>query len=114
MSSIIFLFSKIKTLKTSLTVKYYNIDEIQNLNNLNHKDTLSPFHINTCFLLKNIEELQYLFDKTKINFDVIGMSESRIKKDKSHVNSINLKGYSYECCTTEYALVYKFVGLQEI
>ena len=35
-------------------------------------------------------------DKTKIDFDVTGISESRIKKDKSPLNSINLKGYSHK------------------
>ena len=39
--------------------------------------------------------------KTKIDFDLIGISESRIKKDKSPIKSINLKGYSDESCTAE-------------
>ena len=62
---------------------------------------MSLFHINTYSLPSNIEELQYLLDKTKIDFDIIGISESRIKKDKSPINSINLKSYSYESCPTE-------------
>ena len=33
----------------------------------------------TCSLPKNIEKLEYLLDKTKIDFDVIGISKS-IKK----------------------------------
>ena len=64
---------------------------------------MSLFHINTCSLSKNIEELEYLLDKTKIDFDVIGISESRIKKDKSAINSINLKGSSHVSCHTESA-----------
>ena len=59
---------------------------------------MSLFHINTCSLSKNVEELEYLRNKIKIDFDVIGISESRIKKDKSPINSINLKGYSHESC----------------
>ena len=105
MSLITFLLSKIKALKTSLTVSIMTLKVliIQGLNNLNHKNALSLFHINTCSLSKNIEELEYLLDKTKIDFDVIGISESRIKKDKSPINSINLKGYSHESCPTESA-----------
>ena len=61
-----------------MNCKYYDIEEIQSRNNLNHKNALS--HNNTCSLSKNIEELEYLLDKTKIDFDVIGISESRIKK----------------------------------
>ena len=64
---------------------------------------MSLFHINTCSLSKNIEELEYLLDKTKIDFAVIGISESRIKKDKSPTKSINLKDYSHESCPTESA-----------
>ena len=40
-----------------INCKYYDIEEIQSLNNLNHKNALSLFHINTCSLFKNIEEL---------------------------------------------------------
>ena len=47
--------------------------------------------------LKTMEELKYFLDKTKIDFDVIGITESRIKKNKSPINSLNLKDYSYEC-----------------
>ena len=64
---------------------------------------MSLFHINTCSLHKNIEEREYLLDKTKIDFDVIGISESRIEKDKAQINSINLKAYSHESCPTESA-----------
>ena len=69
-----------KNTESIINCKYYDIKEIQSLNNLNHKNALSLFHINTCSLSKNIEELEYLLDKTKIDFDVIGISESRIKK----------------------------------
>ena len=64
---------------------------------------MSLFHINTCSLPKNIEELKYFLDTTKIGFDVIGISESRIKNDKSPINSINLKGCSYESYPMEFA-----------
>ena len=64
---------------------------------------MSLFHINTCSLHKNIEEREYLLDKTKIDFDVTGISESRIEKDKTQISSINLKGYSHESCPTESA-----------
>ena len=65
---------------------------------------MSLFNFNTCSLPKNIEELEHQSDTTKIDFDVIGISESRIKKDKYPINSINLKGYSHESCPTESAV----------
>ena len=95
MNSTIFLLSIIKTLKISLTVSIISFD------NLNLKDDLSLFHINTCSLSKNIEEIEYLINKTKIGFHVIGISESRIKRDNCPISNINLKNYSYEFCLTE-------------
>ena len=64
---------------------------------------LSLFHINTYSVSRNIEELQYLLDKIKTGFDVIGISESHIKKYKSPINSINLKGFSHESCPAKSA-----------
>ena len=58
-----------------MSYKYYNTDEIQSISNLNHEVDLSLFHINTCSLFRNIEELKYVINKTKIDFDVIGISE---------------------------------------
>ena len=72
---------QIKDTENIINCKYCNVDEIQSINNLNHEDALSLFHINTCSLSKNIEEIEYFINKTKIDFDVIGISESRIKKN---------------------------------
>ena len=55
-----------KDTENIINCKYYNIDEIQNIYYLNHKYALSLFHINTCFLFKNIEEFEYLINKTKL------------------------------------------------
>ena len=84
-----------------INCKYYDIDEIQTLNKLNNKRTLSLFHINSCSLSKNIEDLEYLLNSTSINFDVIAISETRIVKGKTPVNSLNLMNYSHEFCPTE-------------
>ena len=79
MNSIIFLLSRIITLKITLTVSIVTLNEIQSISNLKQKDALSLFHLNTCPLSKNIEEREYLISKTLIDFDVIGISKSRIK-----------------------------------
>ena len=75
------------------------------LNNLNHKDTLNFFHINTWYPPKNIEELEYLLDKTKVDVDVIDINESSIKKENCPINGINLKDYSYESYPSESSAV---------
>ena len=84
-----------------INCKYYDIDEIQTLSKLNHKRTLSLFRINSCSLLKNIEYLEYLLNSTTINFNVIAISEARIFKRKTPVNSLNLMNYSHKFCPTE-------------
>ena len=84
-----------------INCKYYDIDEIQTLKKLNSKRTLSLFHINSCSLPKNIEDLEYLLNSTSINFDVIAISETRIVKGKTPVNSLDLMNYSHEFCPTE-------------
>ena len=61
---------------------------------------MSFFQINTCSPSKNIEELEYLI---KNGFDVVGIRESRIKKNNCPINSINVNEYSYDSCPTEYS-----------
>ena len=75
MSLIISLLIKIIT-ENIVSCKYYDIDEIQTLNKLNNKLTLSLFHVSSCSLSKNIEDLEYLLNSTSINFDVIAISET--------------------------------------
>ena len=91
-----------------INCKYYDIDEIQTLNKLNNKRTLSLFHINSCSLSKNIEDLEYLLNSTSINFDVIAISETRIVKDKTPVNSLNLMNYSHEFVLLNHRLEVRF------
>ena len=71
-----------------INCKYYDMDEIQTLNKLNNKCTLSLFHINSCSLSKNIDDLEYLLNSTSINFDVIAVSETRIIKGKAPVKKL--------------------------
>ena len=47
--------------------KYYDIDELQKLKIPNKENSLSLFHINSCSLNKNFEELQNLLQSTNIN-----------------------------------------------
>ena len=43
-----------KNTENIIKCKYYGIEETQCLNNLNHKNALCFFHINTCSLTKKI------------------------------------------------------------
>ena len=46
-----------KNTENIINCKYYD-SEIQSPSNLNQKNALSLFHINTCYLSQNIEELE--------------------------------------------------------
>ena len=57
--------------------------------------------INTCSLNKNFDDFQYLLSCTKNNFDIIGVTETRITTQLSLLNNLNLNNYSYEFTPTE-------------
>ena len=55
--------------------------------------SLSLFHINVCDLNKNFDDLQHL-NCTENFFDIIAISETRITKQVSLSNNLNLNNYS--------------------
>ena len=62
-----------------------------------HKNkSLSLFYINACSLNKNFDELQHLLSCTKTKFDIIVISTTRITKEVSLSNNLNLNNYSFE------------------
>ena len=76
--------------------KYYDIDELHQLKISNKEKSLSFFHINSCSLNKNFEELQKLLQSTNIQFDI-----TRITKNTSVTQNIELSNYSFEHNPTE-------------
>ena len=81
--------------------KYYDIDEMHNLKIPHKNKSLSLFHINACSLNKNFDDLQHLLSSTKKVFDIIAVSETRITKQVSLLNNLNLNHYSFEFTPTE-------------
>ena len=81
--------------------KYYDIDEMHNIEIPHKNKSLSLFHINACSLNKNFDDLQHLLSCTKRNFDIIAISEKRITKQVSLLNNLNLNNYSFEFTPTE-------------
>ena len=59
------------------------------------------FHMNTCSLSKNFDDLQYLLKTTNMNFDIIGIFETRIIKYINKISNINLNNYTFEFTPTE-------------
>ena len=84
-----------------INCKYFEIDDLKEAKNTINKNSLSLFHINASSISKHFDEFEHLLQSTKIDFDVIAVSESRIIKDKNSSRNINLLNYSYESCPTE-------------
>ena len=67
-----------------------------------HKNKLlSLFHINACSLNKNFNDLQHLLSCTKTKFGIIETIETRITRQVSLLNNLNLNNYSFEFTLTE-------------
>ena len=65
-----------------------DIDEIQKIKI--ESDLVSLFHINSCSLSKNFEDLECLLKATNKTFDLIAISESRILKDRNVFKNIDI------------------------
>ena len=76
--------------------KHYDIEEMHNIEIPHKNKSLSLFYINACFLNKNFNDLQRLLNCTKKNFDIIALSETRITKQVSLLNNLNLNNYYFE------------------
>ena len=81
--------------------KYHDIDELQQLKIPNQENSLSLFHIKSCSLNKNFEELQNLLQSKNINFEVIAITETRVPKNVSITQNFVLNNYSFEHIPTE-------------
>ena len=71
--------------------KYYDIEEMHNIEipHTHKNKSLSLFHINACSLNKNFDDLQHLLNCTKNFFDIIAISETKITKQVSLINTVS-------------------------
>ena len=81
--------------------KYYDVDEMHNTEIPHKNKPLSLFLINACSLNKNLDDLQYLLSFTQKLFDITAASETRITRNASLLNNLNLNNYSFEFTPTE-------------
>ena len=83
-----------------VTGKYYQVEEIPPLiSDLDNR--LSFFHLNISSLSFRFEELYTLLTSNNLEFDIICISEIRLKLNKTSLTSISLPGYNIEYTTTE-------------
>ena len=55
-----------------------------------HTNINTLFHINTCSLNKNFDDLEHRLCCTKAFFEIIAISETRIAKQVSLLNNLNI------------------------
>ena len=58
------------------------------------------FHVSTCSLSKNFDDLEYLLKTTNMNFDITAISETRITKNTNKLSNINLNNDAFEFTPT--------------
>ena len=70
--------------------KYFDIEEMCTIKIPHKNKSLSLFHVNACPLNKNFDDLQHCLKCTKNFFDIIAIHETRITKQVSLSNDLNL------------------------
>ena len=81
--------------------KYRDIGYFENLTRDFKRKALSFFHINVCSLTKNFDDFNILLSDVNVNFDILAITETRIKKDSSSAINLQLSNYSIEHTPTE-------------
>ena len=96
-------FSEQESPKEDITLcKYYEPTEINSLKQSKNKQHLNSLHLNIQSIFSHIDDLQTLLTLSQeIKFDVIGLTETRIKKGDTSYSSIDISGYVSESCPTE-------------
>ena len=65
------------------------------------ENSFSFFHLNVASLPLNFESLHATLSLLNHNFDIIGITETRLKKGPSSPNNLNIENYSIEETLTE-------------
>ena len=79
---------------------YFNVDEFNGHFDTNTFNGSNTLHFNISSLSYNTDQLITLLNTLKVKFDILGITESRLRADKKAVNSIDLEGYVTESTPT--------------
>ena len=77
----------------AINSKYYDLPEFSKLYSSLSGKTFSLFHVNTRSLSKNFDQLQNVLSAAKIDFDLIGITETKQQVDKDFLVNVNITGY---------------------
>ena len=83
--------------------KYRDISYFSNLDVELKSKCLSFFHLNINSLSKNFDNFNHLINELKLEFDILGISESRTLKSQSLNTKVSLQNYVIEQTSTESA-----------
>lgn len=79
-------------LSTTTNSQYYDIKKF-NKTKIDKKSSFGIFHVNIASLNAHIDDLREVLTRLDFDFDVIGISEHRIKKGQKPSNNIDIQGY---------------------
>ena len=75
-----------------------NYVDISSFDHKSKKDTLSLFHLNIASLSKHKEELETILNMIDLKFDILGITETKIKSNIDPSFDTNMNGY--KCYST--------------
>ena len=85
--------------------KYRDTDYFKNLTKDIKRKALSFFHMNVCSLTKYFDDFHILISDLNVSFDILVITETRIKQDSSNPINLQLNNYSIEHTPTESSAV---------
>ena len=74
--------------------KYHTIDQLNEINIAKPSKKLSLMHLNISFLPYHFDELSEFLNDLTIKFKIIGITETRLRSEKSRLTDTNLPNYN--------------------
>ena len=81
-----------KLVSTLVNSKYYDIKKFNKIR-FDKKSKFGLFHVNIASLNAHVDDLRTVLSRLNFDFDVIGISEHKIRKNTTPSNNINIPGY---------------------
>ena len=92
------IFEKINafTENEETNCKHHTIDQLNKRNIAKHSKKLSLMHLNISSLPYHFDEISELLNDLTIKFKILGITERRLRSEKSLLSDINLPNYKIE------------------
>ena len=78
-----------------------NYVDIESFNHTPNKKDFSLFHLNIASLSKHKDELETILTMINYKFDIMGITETKLKKNSAPIIDINIEGYNCFSTPTE-------------